>query len=252
MRITTLFNSKTFAVGGPGADDTETNGPCETPHLMLDVKQTGSRRPVHPRRSDQRVRSEREDNHRRDQRPRARRAQEGDDRPGVAPARSSGRRSAARDGDVRRRSDRRGDRTGSLADEGRERRPASTTGAARRPLRSRRTRRSARGSASARRQGRATQRREPEAPGSSVTTTTARHRAGGRPGSRLRRHGRRSRSRGCGRRPPVPDRRSSRTSSSSRPRRPAPRPSRPCCRRARARSERPRRRRSTRRSRARG
>jgi len=39
-RITTLFNSKTFAVGGPGADDTETNGPCETPHLMLDVKQT--------------------------------------------------------------------------------------------------------------------------------------------------------------------------------------------------------------------
>jgi hypothetical protein len=39
-RVTTLFNSKTFAVGGPGADDTETNGPCETPHLMLDVKQT--------------------------------------------------------------------------------------------------------------------------------------------------------------------------------------------------------------------
>jgi hypothetical protein len=39
-RITTLFNSKTFAVGGAPADDTETNGPCETPHLMLDVKQT--------------------------------------------------------------------------------------------------------------------------------------------------------------------------------------------------------------------
>ena len=39
--ITTLFNSKTFAVaGGPGPDDTETGGPCETPHLMLDVKQT--------------------------------------------------------------------------------------------------------------------------------------------------------------------------------------------------------------------
>jgi putative Flp pilus-assembly TadE/G-like protein len=39
--ITTLFNSKTFAVaGGPAADDTETEGPCETPHLMLDVKQT--------------------------------------------------------------------------------------------------------------------------------------------------------------------------------------------------------------------
>lgn len=39
-RVTTLFNSKTFAVGGPGADDTETAGPCETPHLMFDVKQT--------------------------------------------------------------------------------------------------------------------------------------------------------------------------------------------------------------------
>jgi Putative Flp pilus-assembly TadE/G-like len=39
-RVTTLYNSKTFAVGGPGADDTEEGGPCETPHLMLDVKQT--------------------------------------------------------------------------------------------------------------------------------------------------------------------------------------------------------------------
>lgn len=39
-RIATLFNSRTFPVGGPGADDTETNGPCETPHLMLDVKQS--------------------------------------------------------------------------------------------------------------------------------------------------------------------------------------------------------------------
>ena len=39
-RVTTLFNSKTFAVGGPPADDTDTNGPCETAHLMLDVKQT--------------------------------------------------------------------------------------------------------------------------------------------------------------------------------------------------------------------
>jgi Putative Flp pilus-assembly TadE/G-like len=39
-RVTTLFNSKTFAVGGPAADDTETEGPCETAHLMLDVKQT--------------------------------------------------------------------------------------------------------------------------------------------------------------------------------------------------------------------
>ena len=39
-RIATLFNSKTFAVSGPGPDDTEEGGPCETPHLMLDVKQT--------------------------------------------------------------------------------------------------------------------------------------------------------------------------------------------------------------------
>ena len=39
-RVTTLYNSKTFAVGGPGADDTETEEPCDTPHLMLDVKQT--------------------------------------------------------------------------------------------------------------------------------------------------------------------------------------------------------------------
>ena len=39
-RVTTLFNSKTFAVGGPGGDDTETEQPCETAHLMLDVKQT--------------------------------------------------------------------------------------------------------------------------------------------------------------------------------------------------------------------
>jgi hypothetical protein len=39
-RVTTRFNSKTFAVGGPPADDTETEGPCETAHLMFDVKQT--------------------------------------------------------------------------------------------------------------------------------------------------------------------------------------------------------------------
>jgi hypothetical protein len=39
-RVTTLFNSKTFAAGGPPADDTETGGPCQTPHLMFDVKQT--------------------------------------------------------------------------------------------------------------------------------------------------------------------------------------------------------------------
>jgi hypothetical protein len=39
-RIATLYNSKTFAVGGPPADDTETSGPCETPSLMFDVKNT--------------------------------------------------------------------------------------------------------------------------------------------------------------------------------------------------------------------
>jgi len=39
-RVTTLFNSKTFFRGGPGADDTETQAPCQTPHLMFDVKQT--------------------------------------------------------------------------------------------------------------------------------------------------------------------------------------------------------------------
>jgi Putative Flp pilus-assembly TadE/G-like len=39
-RVTTLYNSKTFFVGGPPADDTDTEEPCQTPHLMLDVKQT--------------------------------------------------------------------------------------------------------------------------------------------------------------------------------------------------------------------
>ena len=39
-RVTTLYNSKTFSTGGPAADDTETQGPCQTPHLMFDVKQT--------------------------------------------------------------------------------------------------------------------------------------------------------------------------------------------------------------------
>ncbi len=39
-RVTTLYNSKTFYAGGPAADDTETQGPCQTPSLMLDVKQT--------------------------------------------------------------------------------------------------------------------------------------------------------------------------------------------------------------------
>jgi putative Flp pilus-assembly TadE/G-like protein len=39
-RVTTLFNSKTFFRGGPGADDTEVQAPCQTLHLMFDVKQT--------------------------------------------------------------------------------------------------------------------------------------------------------------------------------------------------------------------
>jgi Putative Flp pilus-assembly TadE/G-like len=39
-RVTTLFNSKTFFIGGPPADDTDTQNPCQTPNLMLDVKQT--------------------------------------------------------------------------------------------------------------------------------------------------------------------------------------------------------------------
>jgi Putative Flp pilus-assembly TadE/G-like len=39
-RVTTLFNSKTFFIGGPPADDTDIEEPCQTPHLMLDVKQT--------------------------------------------------------------------------------------------------------------------------------------------------------------------------------------------------------------------
>ncbi len=44
-RVTTLFNSRTFAAGGGPADDTETEAPCQTPHLMLDVKQTESNVP---------------------------------------------------------------------------------------------------------------------------------------------------------------------------------------------------------------
>ena len=39
-RITTRFNSKTFLIGSYNDPTVETQGPCETPHLMLDVKQT--------------------------------------------------------------------------------------------------------------------------------------------------------------------------------------------------------------------
>ena len=36
--ITLLYQSKTYAAGSVGPDDTETQGPCETPSLMFDVK----------------------------------------------------------------------------------------------------------------------------------------------------------------------------------------------------------------------
>ena len=35
-----LYQSKTYASGGPGADDTEVGDPCLTTHLMFDVKGT--------------------------------------------------------------------------------------------------------------------------------------------------------------------------------------------------------------------
>jgi Putative Flp pilus-assembly TadE/G-like len=39
-RVHTLFNSKTFYRGSYNDADVETQGPCQTPHYMLDVKQT--------------------------------------------------------------------------------------------------------------------------------------------------------------------------------------------------------------------
>ena len=39
--VSVAYNSQTYPGGsGPGADDTETNPPCLTPHLMFDVKET--------------------------------------------------------------------------------------------------------------------------------------------------------------------------------------------------------------------
>jgi len=41
--VTVAYNSQTYpggGSGGPAPDDTETNPPCQTPHLMLDVKET--------------------------------------------------------------------------------------------------------------------------------------------------------------------------------------------------------------------
>ena len=44
--ITVLYQSKTFAVGGPPADDTETQPPCDTPSFMFDVKATEADLPL--------------------------------------------------------------------------------------------------------------------------------------------------------------------------------------------------------------
>jgi hypothetical protein len=44
--LTVLYQSKTYAVGGPGPDDTETLPPCETSSLMFDVKVTESGLPL--------------------------------------------------------------------------------------------------------------------------------------------------------------------------------------------------------------
>ena len=40
--ITLLYQSKTYAAGSVGADDTETQLPCNTPSLMFDVKATAA------------------------------------------------------------------------------------------------------------------------------------------------------------------------------------------------------------------
>ena len=44
--ISILYQSPTYAAGGPGPDDTETQGPCETPSLMFDVKGTEQKLPL--------------------------------------------------------------------------------------------------------------------------------------------------------------------------------------------------------------
>ena len=44
--ITILYQSPTYAAGGPGADDTETQPPCDTPSLMFDVKGTEAKLPL--------------------------------------------------------------------------------------------------------------------------------------------------------------------------------------------------------------
>lgn len=44
--ITMLYQSKTYASGGPGPDDTEEGNPCSTPSLMFDVKGTEQNLPT--------------------------------------------------------------------------------------------------------------------------------------------------------------------------------------------------------------
>jgi len=44
--VTVLYQSRTFAVGGPAPDDTETQPPCETPSFMFDVKGTEANLPL--------------------------------------------------------------------------------------------------------------------------------------------------------------------------------------------------------------
>lgn len=44
--ISLLYQSKTYAAGSVGPDDTETQGPCDTPSLMFDVKATEAGLPL--------------------------------------------------------------------------------------------------------------------------------------------------------------------------------------------------------------
>ncbi len=44
--VSVLYQSKTYAAASPPPDDTETEGPCSTPHLMFDVKATEADLPL--------------------------------------------------------------------------------------------------------------------------------------------------------------------------------------------------------------
>ena len=173
-RVTTLFNSKTFAVGSFVDSSVDIEEPCQTPHLMFDVKQTEADVPyilgsmvdalvpggtsVVPA-INARARVQ---------------LHEGADPPGLAAARRPGRRPEARHGDVRER-----ERRGSLA--GRPVRAHEGRAGGRPQLLagpdvgadSRATRTSACGSASAARAARAPRRTASAATGTSVTTTRA-------------------------------------------------------------------------------